>query len=92
MVSDTPEEGEKKPSGAFLHDRKLRRRWRLLYPARRETETHAVLSLLSLQHRYVKMKTTGKRDKSIKKSSHLPNDSSFFIVLKSVSPLNILLF
>ena len=66
MVSDTPEEGEKKPSGAFLHDRKLRRRWRLLYPARRETETHAVLSLLSLQRRYVKIKTTGKRDKSIK--------------------------
>ena len=32
------------------------------------------------------------RGQKYKKSSHLPNDSSFFIVLKSVSPLNILLF
>ena len=32
------------------------------------------------------------RGQKYKKSSHLPNDSSFFIVLKSVLPLNTLLF
>lgn len=68
MVSDTPEEGEKKPSGAFfcmIGNYVVDGACYTL--PKRETETHAVLSLLSLQHRYVKMKTTGKRDKSIKK-------------------------